>query len=36
LPRWKPARVAEVHAEEVAAFFVSPWPDHAHPLRALR
>ncbi len=35
-PRWKPARVAEVHAEEVAAFFVSPWPDHAHPLRGLR
>ncbi|NBX53571.1 MAG: enoyl-CoA hydratase/isomerase family protein [Betaproteobacteria bacterium] len=35
-PRWKPARVEDVNAEEVASFFVPPWPDHAHPLRGLR
>jgi enoyl-CoA hydratase len=34
-PRWNPARVDEVTPEQVAAFFVSPWPIHAHPLRAL-
>jgi enoyl-CoA hydratase/carnithine racemase len=34
-PRWNPARVDEVTPEQVAAFFVSPWPAHAHPLRAL-
>ena len=31
-PRWKPARIEEVTAEMVDAFFVSPWPAHAHPL----
>ena len=35
-PRWKPARIDEVTAEMVQAFFVSPWPAHAHPLRNLR
>lgn len=34
-PHWKPARVEDVDAQEVAAFFVSPWPPHAHPLREL-
>jgi enoyl-CoA hydratase/carnithine racemase len=34
-PDWKPARVEEVDPQEVAAFFDSPWPAHAHPLRFL-
>ena len=34
-PRWRPARVAEVDPTEVAAFFVSPWPPEAHPLKDL-
>ena len=34
-PNWKPARVEEVDPQEVAAFFASPWPAHAHPLRFL-
>jgi enoyl-CoA hydratase/carnithine racemase len=34
-PRWNPVRVEEVSGAEVAAFFVSPWPEHAHPLREL-
>ena len=34
-PKWQPAKVEEVDAAEVAAFFVSPWPAHAHPLREL-
>ncbi len=34
-PRWKPARVEEVDASEVARFFVSPWPSDHHPLRHL-
>ncbi len=34
-PRWKPARVEEVEASEVARFFVSPWPSDHHPLRHL-
>jgi enoyl-CoA hydratase/carnithine racemase len=34
-PRWNPARVADVSREAVAAFFDSPWPPHAHPLRML-
>jgi enoyl-CoA hydratase/carnithine racemase len=35
-PRWNPARIEDVTAEMVAAFFESPWPPHAHPLRDLR
>jgi enoyl-CoA hydratase/carnithine racemase len=35
-PRWNPARIEEVPQELVQAFFESPWPAHAHPLRALR
>jgi enoyl-CoA hydratase len=34
-PRWNPQRVEDVTAEMVQAFFASPWPAHAHPLRAL-
>jgi len=34
-PQWQPERVEDVDAAEVAAFFVSPWPAHAHPLRDL-
>jgi enoyl-CoA hydratase len=34
-PRWQPAAVADVDPAEVAAFFTSPWPAAAHPLRAL-
>ena len=34
-PRWNPARVEDVSLEQVSAFFESPWPDHAHPLRTL-
>jgi enoyl-CoA hydratase len=34
-PRWHPARAEDVKVEEVAAFFDSPWPAHAHPLREL-
>jgi enoyl-CoA hydratase/carnithine racemase len=34
-PNWKPARVEEVDAAEVARFFVSPWPSDHHPLRHL-
>ncbi len=35
-PRWNPARIEEVAQEDVAKFFASPWPAHAHPLRGLR
>lgn len=34
-PRWNPARVEHVTPEQVNAFFESPWPAHAHPLRTL-
>lgn len=34
-PNWKPAKVEEVDASEVARFFVSPWPADHHPLRYL-
>jgi enoyl-CoA hydratase/carnithine racemase len=34
-PQWKPARVEEVNAPEVAQFFISPWPTERHPLRHL-
>ncbi len=34
-PRWQPSRIGEIHPDEVMAFFDSPWPAHAHPLRAL-
>jgi enoyl-CoA hydratase/carnithine racemase len=34
-PRWNPSRIEDVDAQQVAAFFASPWPAHAHPLRRL-
>ena len=34
-PRWNPARIEDVRPEDVAKFFDSPWPMHAHPLRDL-
>lgn len=34
-PKWNPARIEDVTPEMVEAFFVSPWPKHAHPLRSL-
>jgi enoyl-CoA hydratase/carnithine racemase len=34
-PRWNPATVADVSSAMVQAFFRSPWPPHAHPLRSL-
>jgi enoyl-CoA hydratase len=34
-PRWQPEHIDQVEAEQVAAFFVNPWPDDQHPLRAL-
>jgi enoyl-CoA hydratase/carnithine racemase len=34
-PRWQPAAIEEVTPLQVAAFFDSPWPAHAHPLRGL-
>jgi enoyl-CoA hydratase len=34
-PRWNPARIEDVTQEMVQAYFASPWPTHAHPLRGL-
>jgi enoyl-CoA hydratase len=34
-PRWNPARIEDVDAGGIAAFFASPWPAYAHPLRLL-
>ena len=34
-PRWNPATLDEVTPAQVSPFFESPWPAHAHPLRAL-
>ena len=34
-PRWNPARIEDVTPDLVQAFFASPWPAHAHPLRGL-
>ncbi len=34
-PRWNPATAAEVSSEMVQAYFRSPWPPHAHPLKSL-
>jgi Enoyl-CoA hydratase/isomerase len=34
-PKWNPVRLEEVTAEMVQAYFVSPWPAFAHPLRHL-
>ena len=34
-PRWNPARIEDVAPTQVQAFFDSPWPAAAHPLRHL-
>ncbi|MDQ3058555.1 MAG: enoyl-CoA hydratase/isomerase family protein [Pseudomonadota bacterium] len=34
-PKWSPARIEGVTAAMSAAFFESPWPAQAHPLRGL-
>ena len=34
-PQWQPARIQDVDAAEVAAFFVSPWSAAEHPLASL-
>ncbi len=34
-PHWQPAQLEEVTPEMVQAFFESPWPAYAHPLRHL-
>ena len=34
-PRWNPSQINEVTNDMVAPFFVSPWPDVAHPLAHL-
>jgi enoyl-CoA hydratase/carnithine racemase len=34
-PRWNPPRIEDVKPEMVEAFFRSPWPAYAHPLRHL-
>ena len=34
-PKWQPANLQDVHPHMVQAFFQSPWPVHAHPLRHL-
>jgi len=34
-PRWNPARIEDVQEADWQAFFVSPWPGHAHPLVGL-
>ena len=34
-PRWNPSTIEAVDAATVAAYFESPWPAHAHPLRDL-
>jgi enoyl-CoA hydratase/carnithine racemase len=34
-PRWTPETIEQVSLDAVMAFFDSPWPAHAHPLRNL-
>ncbi len=34
-PRWNPDNLEAVTPDMVQPFFTSPWPAHAHPLRAL-
>lgn len=34
-PQWNPSTLGEVTEEMVGQFFVSAWPDYAHPLRDL-
>ena len=34
-PRWNPSQISDVTTDMVTPFFVSPWPDIAHPLAQL-
>ncbi len=34
-PRWSPSHISVVTEDMVAPFFVSPWPNYAHPLAYL-
>ncbi len=34
-PKWNPARIEDVKPDMTQAFFASPWPAEAHPLRDL-
>ena len=34
-PRWQPAAIEEVDSSMVEPFFISPWPESAHPLAHL-
>ena len=34
-PQWQPQRIEDISPDMVQAFFHSPWPVQAHPLRAL-
>lgn len=34
-PKWRPASLEEVTPEMITPFFISAWPDYAHPLRDL-
>lgn len=34
-PKWNPPRIEDVKPDMVQAFFASPWPADAHPLRDL-
>ena len=34
-PKWNPARIEDVRPDLTQAFFASPWPAEAHPLRDL-
>lgn len=34
-PVWSPSSLLEVTPDMIAAFFLSAWPAHSHPLRAL-
>jgi enoyl-CoA hydratase/carnithine racemase len=34
-PHWHPACIEAITPDMVQPFFVSPWPDHSHPLRGL-
>ncbi len=34
-PRWNPSSIEAVTPAQVSAFFESPWPAHAHPLKHL-
>ena len=34
-PKWRPAKISDLDAAQVEAFFEQVWPLHAHPLKDL-